>query len=372
MARSRPPLWLSAPSVFAGWPRDRARLMLAGLATVLLLCLTALAAAGPPPVSQDPARHAEDRADVDLYESIVAGVRGGGDYYRVTARALRDGNYPLKPFVTFRLPTLAVLQARLPDAIVLLLQFVLAATVGLAWFARLRPAFQRPPPLAVAMTLLAGGMMAFVQASLAPFHEIWAGMLVAIALALRRPGQWIEAAAIGMMAMLIRETAALFVLAMAATALIEGHRREAAGWAVTLVLFGGVVIAHAHAVAQVVGPVDPVSPGWAGMLGFGFFVKTMTLSSALRLLPLVIAAPLVGLTLFGWSAWPGPIARRALVVFAAYGLLLALFGRADTFYWGLMIAPAFLIGLAFVPDGLRDLWVAAFERRRITVTRMVK
>jgi hypothetical protein len=36
-----------------------------------------------------------------------------------------------------------------------------------------------------------------------------------------------------------------------------------------------------------------------------------------------------------------------------------------------MVAPAILIGLAFAPDGLKDLIVAAFpKRRKITVTRL--
>ena len=55
--------------------------------------------------------------------------------------------------------------------------------------------------------------------------------------------------------------------------------------------------------AQVVRPLDPASPGWTGMLGFGFFVEAMTLSTALRLAPMWLAALLMGFTLFGWAAW---------------------------------------------------------------------
>lgn len=342
------------------------------LAAFLLLCLTALSVAGPPPVSHNPANRAQDQADVMLYESIVAGVRGGGDYYAVAAAALRAGDYPLRPFVTFRLPTLAIVEAFLPAPFVLLLLYGLATGVMAAWFVRLRPALSRAPPLGIALALLAGGMVAFVQPSLAPFHEIWAGLLIALSLALRRPGRWIEAAAIAMIAMLVRETAALYVIVMGGMALIEGYRREAIGWAATLVVLAGVVAAHAFAVAHVVGPLDPASPGWVGMLGFGFFVRTMTISTALNLAPAWAAALLVGLALFGWASWTDPIARRALMIFAAYAVLLSLFGRPDTFYWGLLVAPTLLIGLAFAPDGLRDLYVAALDSRRITVTRSVR
>jgi hypothetical protein len=37
-----------------------------------------------------------------------------------------------------------------------------------------------------------------------------------------------------------------------------------------------------------------------------------------------------------------------------------------------MIAPTILIGLAFVPDALRDLIAAAMHKRRIVVTRLVR
>ena len=372
MARPQTPLWLNQPTRFAFLKRPAARIALALLAILLVASLSALVSPGPPPVSHDPAQRADDEADVVLYETIVAGVRGGGDYYAVTAQALRTGNYPLRPFVTFRLPTLATLQAAMPPVGTVILLYALTAAVMLAWFIRLRPAFARAPPLAIAMVLLGGGLMAFIQPELASFHEIWAGLLIALSLALRRSDRWVEAVAFGLIAMLIRETAALYVGVMLVLAFAEGRRREAIGWGIALIALAVVVGFHAHAVSQVVRPIDPASPGWAGMLGFGFFVKTMSLSTALNLAPAWLSALLIGFALFGWAGWNEELALRALATFAAYALLLSLFGRTDTFYWGLMIAPVILVGLAFVPDALRDLIAAALDKRRIIVTRMVR
>ncbi|MDY7524654.1 hypothetical protein [Sphingomonas sp. 10B4] len=369
----RPPFWLAEPSRYAALSQPRARIAAALLALLLLATLLALASPGPPPVSHTPASRADDQRDVMLYETIVQGIRGGGDYYSVTAQALRTGDYPMRPFVTFRLPTLAVVQAALPRLATMALLYALVAGVGYAWYLRLGGVFNRPAPRLIALALLASGLMAFVQSDLVAFHEIWGGLLIALSLAVRREDKWIEAVAIGLIAMLIRETAALYVGVMVLFALAEGRRREAIGWAATLGVLAIVVALHAHAVAMVVRETDPASPGWAGLLGFGFFVKTMQISTALDLAPLWIAAPLVGLALFGWSAWRSPLALRALGVFIAYALLLALFGRVDTFYWGLMIAPTLLIGLAFAPDGLRDLIAAAREpRRKIIVTRVTR
>ncbi|QDZ06980.1 hypothetical protein FPZ24_05375 [Sphingomonas panacisoli] len=364
-------IWLAEPSRFAALSKGRARVGLALLLVLLAATLSALLVPQPAPVSGDPAKRGDDQTDVVLYETIVDGVRHGGNYYEVAAQELRAGDYPMKPFVTFRLPTLAMVQALMPAWAVIGLLYALAAGVILAWFVRLRPAFARPPPLIVAMVLLAGGMGAFVQSDLAAFHEVWAGLLIALSLALRRPGGWVAAAGIGALAMLIRETAALYVAIMVLLAILEGERKEAAGWTAGVALLAIAVLAHAHAVAQVVRPFDPASPGWAGMLGFGFFVEAMTLSTALRLAPLWLAALLMGFTLFGWAAWRDGTGIRAFATFCIYAVLISLFGRVDTFYWGLMVAPAILIGLAFVPDGLKDLIAAAFpKRRKITVTRI--
>lgn len=372
MRRPRPPLWLAQPSRFATLSATQARLALALLALLLLSTLLALGTPGPPPVSHDPAKRADDQTDVVLYETIVENVRHGGRYYPVTADALRAGNYPLRPFVTFRLPTLAMIQAALPAFATMLMLYALAAATALAWFARLTPAFSRGPPRIVAMALLAGGMMAFVQADLAAFHEIWAGLFIALSLAVRRTDRWIPAVAFGLAAVLIRETAGLYLAIMAVLAWLGGGRREALAWGAAIAVLAVAIGLHAHAVAQVVRPLDPASPGWSGLLGFGFFVRTMTISTALGLAPQWLAAPLVGLALFGWASWRDELGLRMLALLAGYAAVLAVFGRTDTFYWGLLIAPAILVGLAFVPDGLRDLIAAALDKRRITVRRMVR
>lgn len=372
MRRPTAPVWLAAPSRWATLTQGQARIGLALVAVLILASWLALLSPGPPPVSHDPANRAEDQADVVLYEGIVDGVRHGGNYYRVAADALRAGDYPLRPFVTFRLPTLAVVEAAVPGWAVVAMLWMLAAAVFVAWYTRLTTAFARAPPRLVAMALLAGGMMAFVQPALAGFHEVWAGLLIALSLALRRPGRWIEAAAFGLAAVLIRETAALYVAVMAVVALAEDERREAAGWTLVAVILGIAVALHAHAVAQVVRPLDPASPGWSGMLGFGFFVRTMSISTALSLAPLWLAAPLVGLALAGWASWREPLGLRVFATLATYALLLSLFGRTDTFYWGLLVAPLLLAGLAFALDGMRDLAAGAIDSRRITVRRMVR
>lgn len=371
MARTWP-LWLAQPTRFAGLSKAHARVVLALFFALLLLCLSALLV--PDPQAGDAATGGSEQTDLMLYEKVVAGLRGGGGYYSVAVDAMRASEYPLRPFVTMRMPALASLQAALPAWASPALLLLLAMATGVAWAFRLAPALPRIGPRLLAAALMLGSMLAFVQPDLSALHELWAGLLIAWSLALRRPGRWIEAAALALAAMLIRETAALYGLVMLALAWAEGERREALGWAAALVLFATALAAHAHGVAGVTGPVDASSPGWAGLLGPGFFVRAITLSTALQLLPLAIAAPIVALALIGWAGWRDSLALRTAAMLLAYATAIALFARADNFYWALIAAPMFLVGLVFVPDALRDLFraAAALDKPRIRVTRVAR
>ncbi|WP_326524796.1 hypothetical protein [Sphingomonas sp.] len=363
----RTPIWLARPSRFAGIRRGHAIVSAILVALLMLAALTALAVPNPADTPADPRASTSDLA---MYENVIAGVRGGGDYYQVTADALRAGDYPLKPFVTFRLPVHAAVQAFLPPPVAIAILHLLAIGVAAAWWLRLRERLARPPARLSAVILLTGGLVAFVQPGLVAFHEIWAAQLVALALALRTPDRWLPSVALGLIAMLTRETAALFPLVMAVFAWREGARREMAGWLVALLAFALVLAAHAWGVSRVVGPLDAASPGWSGLQGPGFFVRALVASTALQVLPLAIAAILVALALFGWSALADPLAERALALFAGYALAIAMFARPDTFYWALMPAPVLLAGLAFAPDGLRDLTASLLDRRRVRVQRI--
>jgi hypothetical protein len=363
--------WTGTPSRFAGLGRNKARLALLALVLILAACLTAL---GVPqsPIGASASGVAQEVTDLALYERISAGVKGGDNYYVSAATALRAGQYPLRPFLTFRLPALAVVQAAVPAWAMAAMLFALVMATAIAWGARLGAAVPRLLPRIAIFLLLLGSLIAFLQPELAAFHEIWAGLLVALSLALRRPGRWIEAVAIGLAAMLIRETAILYAVVMAAMAWIEGQRREALGWAAAILVFAAVLGFHAYAVTGVTGPLDPRSPGWFGFNGFGFFVSALAVSTALQILPLWIAALLVGLLLFGWASWNDPLGLRMFVLLAVYALAIGLFARLDTFYWALMIAPVSLVGLVFVPDALKDLFTRALDRRRITVTKVTR
>ena len=78
------------------------------------------------------------------------------------------------------------------------------------------------------------------------------------------------------------------------------------------------------------------------------------------------------LALLGWAAAPGPLGARAALTFGSYALAIALFARTDNFYWALAAAPAYLIGMAFLPDAVRDLARPLLDRRRVRVQRITR
>lgn len=361
------PLLLAAPSAFAGAGRGRARLLLVLLLLLVLASLSALDLAGP-----DRGGAPDGQNDVLLYSGIVEGVRFGGDYYTIAADALRMGGHPLQPLVALRLPTLAIVSASVPPRLLEAVLWALGIAVALAWYVRIAPALARPPARVLAMLLIVAGMAAAMQAQAALFHETWAGLLVALSLALRRPGRAVEAIAIGLAAVAVCETAALYLVVMGALAWRDGCRREALGWALATAIFAVVVAFHAHAVAAVMGLPDPGSPGWTALLGPGFATRALSASTGLAALPPWLAALLAPLAVAGWAAWRDPLAVRAFATLAAYAVLLAVFARADDVRWALLIAPLSLVGLVFVPDALRDLGAAALDRRRITVRRIAR
>jgi hypothetical protein len=364
-------LWTLQPSRFAALSRGRARLAWLAVLLMVLASLTALAVPSLTGDADTAVATADRMTDIGLYERVVAAMKGGDNYYVAASEAMRAGGYPLRPFFTMRLPALAALEAALPGWASTALLLALAALTAFAWASRVGVALRGLLPRAVMMLLLASSMLVFFQPGLALFHEIWAGPLVALSLALRRPGRAAESIALALAAMLIRETAALYAVIMLLFAWREGLRREALGWAAALALFGGVLALHAHAVAGVTGPLDAQSPGWAGFNGPGFFFRALIVSTALQALPVVVGAALLALTLLGWASWDEPLGLRMFAILVAYGVVISIFARFNNFYWVLMITPAALLGLVFVPDALADLWRRALDRRRITVTTVV-
>ena len=364
MRRAAPPLLLSRPTRYAGLAQRRAQLLL------VLLALAALLLIGRPGVQ--PPRPG-DGGDVALASTIVENIRHGGAYYPVAADAMRDAGRPLRPFTRFALPTLPIVAAAVPPRLFAAMLVLLAGAVGVAGWVRLRPWLgRRRVATLLLVAMLVAGLAPAGPLALALLPAVWAGLLLALALLVRRPGRWVEASALALAAALLCETAAPALSLMAVLAWREGDRREAVGWALALGLFMVVLGVHAQAVARLLRDSDLATATGAGLAGPAHAIRALAAATAATDLPGRPAALLMLLAIFGWTALADPLAERVAAILILHAAMLALTARIGQVEAAAIAAPLALAGLVFTVDGLRDLVLAAMDGRRITVKRVVR
>jgi hypothetical protein len=317
------------------------------LAIVAVLIAIGFAATPAAPV-------VEGKGDVGLYQSIVADMRTGSDYYEAAIAEHRAQNYPLRPFVTVRLPTLAWVQTALGSESMLRFALgALALAATSAWAVRLAKAGLTTVQFGVALSALVVGVAAAFVPGGAWLHEVWAGALIALSLALRTPTYFVAAVLVGLCAALLRELAAPYLVVMALTALLERRYREAGAWVAALVVFAIALTAHALTVQSLTVADDLASPGWMAMGGWDLVLRAAHWSLSLLRLD-ALTALVLPLALLGLTA--RPLDQRLMLTVFGYSAGLLLFGRSDTSYWGFVVAPLWLVGLATLQPALTQCW----------------
>lgn len=360
--------WEATERPLARVPRGLARLALALLLAGLVWSSLAASAArsmssGAPgetsPIVDAPAAPAPEQAlgsgDLALYERIRARVAAGEPYYAAAMDEQRARDYPTRPFVAVRLPTLAVAGATLGLPVMRVLAGGLLVVAMAAMQRRLAERTTRAERIAAQGMLVFGGAAAFVLPQVGLIHEVFAGLLLALALLLYRPGRWGASLIAAALALAIRELAAPFVFLWLALALAGARWREAAGVAGLLVLFAIGMGAHYAAVEAGRLASDPVSQGWGGLAGPGLPLVALIRLTPLALLPPGVAGPLALLPLVGWAGLGGRLGLLASLWFAGFLIAVALLARPDTFYWTQLVLPAYAVGLALAPRAIADL-----------------
>jgi hypothetical protein len=335
------------------------KLCLAVLIALVLAILLSLSQVGAPhygpPTSRPPAGQITDR---ELYQRIADRVAAGESYYRAAVQEHRQHDYPLKPFVTVRLPTLAWINAYLGPASTQSLLLALVALVATSWLAALRPIAGDAATRAAVFVLIGCSTMLMNRPVPVIFHDTWAGVLIAASLGLRQRGRYAASIASGLGAVLFRELALPFLLMMAIFAAYENQRREAVGWCAAILVAGVCMGWHAVEVMSLRLPDDLSSPGWIGMGGWTFFISTVRATSAIGLMPKGTEYAAVPLCLFGWMSWKSSTGLRVSGFLLGYMVALAAFARTQNLYWALMIAPVLLGGLGLAPAAV----LALFKR----------
>jgi hypothetical protein len=325
-----------------------------GIALGLLLALLLVIGAGllmPP--SLPPAGGA-GAGDATLYRRVAARVAAGQPYYPAAAAEQRGGGYPLKPFTAVRQPLLAEIAGNVGPTGAEWLLRLLAVAAAAATVMRLAPLLKAPfRECAILLSATSAGM--FVQPGMWVWHEIWAGLLIALALACRTQRHWLFSVAIGLAAALVREFAFPFLIVMAAAAWTDGSRREAWAWIVAAAVAVTALALHMLHVGAVALPSDVTSPGWLAFGGWRFDLALARQSSLLLVLPPWVTTVVTPLALLGWCAWRSAYALRTAAILVLWMVAFLFVGRPDNVYWGFLLAPLLPVGLALAPAALRDL-----------------
>ena len=259
--RGQPTFWRDPVAWWCGLDRPLQHLPRAAAAALLAALLAALAWSSFAAVSLASADAQRIEAegpggpgDLELYRLIHQRYAAGESYHAAAVAEQRANNYPTRPFVTVRLPTLAWIDVRIPGGLATkAIGAALLAAIVLAWIAALKQRASRPEWVG-AVLLLAIGSAGLFDERLLQFHELVAGALLTLALALWRPGRWWPALLVAALALAVRELALPFLLLWGALAAAGRRWREVVAIVAVAVLFAGALALHAAAVAPHVLP----------------------------------------------------------------------------------------------------------------------
>lgn len=344
MAWTAPAPWLAVPGRCAGIGRRAARAWLAVLAMAMVFVgLTVPAASSPPEF---------------LHDAIVAALRHGGEFYYSTRDLLRTE--PDADAARLLPPALAVIDAAMPGWGMLAL--VAAVLTILMWAGGLRfgALFARTSGVVMVVSLLAAAIAALAGLWLSTPHAAAAAALSALALVARARTHCVASCATACAAAIIDPAALITIGVMGALASAEREGRETIGWLTAGGIASVVLAVHLHALSGVaIAAPDPALSGQA---------LARLVNAGLPGLSQMIAAPLLILSAFGWATIGEPLGPRVVALMLAGVALDGVCGMRSATLAAAFVAP----GIALAPGALADLMRGALDRRRITVTRVVR
>ena len=338
---------------FANWPPARAGLLLLSLLGLILhglsLSLPSLPRTTTPAEAGIPIQ-----GDVALYRAVVGRLRAGEPFYAAAGDEQHRRGYATTPFLTWRLPTSAWLISVLGETKVAHLLRLLAGMTILAWMLALRTAGMGMTGGVLGALLLFSGLFLALSTPLVYMHEIWAGTLMALSLALQ-PRCWPLSVGFGLGALAIRELALPFVLIMALSAWWDGRGREALWWSLGLLAFALALGLHAWMVATQIPPDARAGGGWLALGGWSFVLSLNHWNLFIPAGAGWLSAIWLPLSLIGAAATRGPLANRLFLIQAGYFLAFLFVGRPNNDYWGILLLPLVAVSLVFAPGAILDL-----------------
>jgi hypothetical protein len=160
--------------------------------------------------------------DVQPYQNIIDRVARGENYYEAAAEQHREGGFPLRPFVTVRLPTLAWATATLGPIMMQIAVIILIAAVVFYWFQVFRQdlAFD---PAARATVLLTVSSVSLGAPAMITLHECRAALFIALSIAVWKPNRFAVSIVLELLVVLFRDLALPYLFLMAFGAACENR-----------------------------------------------------------------------------------------------------------------------------------------------------
>lgn len=315
----------------------------------------------------------EDQAggshDFDLYEAIVHRMHQGEGYYQAAGVELRNPRgadqlpYPTRSVFNWRQPTLAWWLSAWP-AFFMAHWILLALAFCTLWvwrkvlFNELGPVRGAAQLLILALGLLWAWPTWLPQAVVV--HEIWAGVLIALALGCRHRGWMVASWCAALLALSVRELSLPFYLLLGWLEWRERRWHSMIVGGIGLLAWFGFYFWHYEQVqAHLISTDRWQERSWLQWGGWIFVLKTAHMHPLfLGWLPTApwVVGGLLPLSLFGLFAWSGPLGRAVFLVVAMYVLLFCCIGQSFNYLWGLMYSPLWPLGLWLAPAAIQRCW----------------
>ena len=348
------------PTRFADMRREQAFLILSVVLLLIMYGLTSLTQAFPPRERKD-----TDGGDARLYRSIIERIQGGENYYTVAGEELRSREYATRPFFNWRLPSIAWTIGHLPSPEWgKWMLTVLAFLTLFLWM----PTLDHEGGFSYAVVggvMLCGPVLLCLSNDGFLYHELWAGVLIALSLAAHARGFVVVSAMTGILAVCIRELALPYVCLMLVFAWKERQEREAYLWLGGLTVFSLYLTYHASIVSGLLRSIDQSNKSWVQFGGWPFVLSTGEWNAFLFASPNWVVAVVLPMALLGLAGWRGAVGSRvALTLFAYYGAYL-IGGRMDNSYWGMIYTMLIPLGLLFAVPSVVDLLRVIFAKKSL-------
>lgn len=325
-------------------PRPLAYAVL-GLTAVAIALLLMVALGRAPLVPAGAAAAAAPEGDLVSYQRIIERMRDGADYYAAAHEVLVADGYGTRSVFNWRTPAWPMLLAALPAG----WGQGLLAGLALAGLLMAYRMLREDGGIVVAvLSMLAVGISlgGIAAPSSVVFSEVAAGTVILISLTAFGNGWRLFGLIAGLLALLLRELAAPYVVVALVLALRDKRWSEVRLWALGLVAYAAYFGWHWWMVSQQLGPMDRAyGDGWLQFGGLDFILATSGFNGLWSLGPVWLPAVLLPVGLLGHWAWPkGTLALATVTAFVA---LFAAVGKPFNYYWGALYTPVLMLGLGW-------------------------